>query len=251
MTQINSLLFNDSLVNQQTALTIDIKPLITVQKSKIAQKRDSEYTSRGVKKATSSDPIRDSKDIKRIADYLATHGKSRWYGLRNRMAFVIGVTTGLRSSDILKLKISDVIRSDGTFADHLMVREKKTNKVNDPKLVPEAQHAIADFLNEWKDWCFDDYLIQSDRGNKLSPNQFYEILAGVQKKLNLPYHIGTHTMRKTYGYWTIRNNPHDSLALPHLQHMFNHSSMQTTLDYCGISRDEEDKYYDAMNDMLR
>ena len=250
MTHTTQQQFDGSLAKSQSATAIDIKPLITVTETSSPSKKDSDYTSRGVKKATASDPIRNPGDIKRIADYLETHGKTTWYGLRNRMAFVLGVTTGLRASDLLKLRIRDVIRDDGTFVDHLLIREKKTKKTNDPKLGEEAQRSIYKFLSERKDWTPDDYLIRTERGGKMSSNQFYDIISSTQEALKLPYHIGTHTMRKTYGYWTIRNNPNDSMALTHLQHMFNHTSMQTTLTYCGISRDEEDKYYDSMNEMF-
>lgn len=216
-----------------------------------APKPYSTTTSRGIKKATAAEPIRDPRLIKEIEDYLLTHGKTKWYGLRNRMAFVLGTTTGLRASDILNLRIRDVLKPDGTFHSHPVIREQKTHKTNDPKLGSAAIKAIIEYLNEGgKDYSLDDYLIRSERGGKLNKSQLYRIIHEPQKALGLEDHLSTHSMRKTYGYHTIRNNPDDPMALVHLQSMFNHSSVQTTLTYCGISRDEEDKYYDEMNAMF-
>lgn len=214
--------------------------------------RGSNTTSRGVKKATAADPIRDPAKINELADFYLHNAKTHRLGLRNRMAFIIGVTTGLRVSDILKLKIGDVVRPNGEFITHLTVREKKTGKTNDPKLGVAARKAIAEYLEDLNgEFSFDDYLIRSSKGGKLTVTQFYRIINAAESALGLTDHISTHSMRKTYGYQTIRQNPDDSLAVVHLQGMFNHSSMQTTLTYCGISRDEEDKYYDGINELIK
>lgn len=235
----------------EPAVNIDISEYRAVK----LPTRGSDVTSRGVKKATAADPIRDPEMINILAEWYLTHAKTHRLGLRNKMAFIIGITTGLRASDILKLRIRDVLKPDGTFIVHLTVREKKTTKTNDPKLGSAAQKAIADYLNALNgDYSFDDFLIQSgknDNEGRLSKTQLYRILTAAQKALKLDDHISTHTMRKTYGYQTIRQNPDDPLAVVHLQGMFNHSSMQTTLTYCGISRDEEDKYYDGINELIK
>lgn len=234
------------LTPDEPAITIDISRRKTPT-------RGSDVTSRGIKKATAADPIRDPHLIHTIADYLETHAKTRLLGLRNRMAFILGTTTGLRVSDLLNLKIRDVLRDDGTFYSHITVRERKTGKTNDPKLGRAACEAIKNYLEEFQlsgEWSFDDFLIKSKKGGKLTVPQFWRILHAAQEGLGIDDHISTHTMRKTCGYQTIRKNPDDALAVVHLQQMFNHSSTQTTLAYVGVSRDEQDKYYDAVDAMF-
>lgn len=236
----------------QTQGSLALKPTATVINLPVAKKEwiDSSRTSRGIKKAEAADPIREAEDIVRIAEYLLTHGKNQWYGYRNRMAFVLGVSTGLRVSDLLRIKIEDVLNEDGTIVDYLRIQEKKTRKYNDPKIGTAAKTAISEYLASLESFTREEYLIRSERGGKLDESQLYRTLSAVEKGLNLPYHFSTHTMRKTYGYWTIRNNPNDNMALIHLQMMFNHSSPQTTLTYCGINREEEDKYYNGINEMF-
>ncbi|MDE1433721.1 tyrosine-type recombinase/integrase, partial [Bacillus licheniformis] len=53
--------------------------------------------------------------------------------------------------------------------------------------------------------------------------------------------IGTHTMRKTFGYWHYKK--FKDVAL--LQEIFNHSSPDVTLRYIGITQDTMDQTMDA------
>ncbi|TKI26261.1 site-specific integrase, partial [Bacillus mycoides] len=59
-------------------------------------------------------PIRDPEQIQHIKEYLRENNE------RNYILFVMGINTGLRISDILKLKIGDLKGS------HISMREKKT-----------------------------------------------------------------------------------------------------------------------------
>ena len=49
----------------------------------------------------SVEPIRKLSDIEKIKKYLSTNP-------RDRLLFIFGINTGLRISDILKLKVKDV-----------------------------------------------------------------------------------------------------------------------------------------------
>ena len=59
-------------------------------------------------------PIRDPEQIQQIKEYLKEKNA------RNYILFVMGINTGLRISDILKLKVGDVQGS------HISMREIKT-----------------------------------------------------------------------------------------------------------------------------
>lgn len=236
---------NLAMKDMETGAThIDIRP------AKKVANWDSKYMDDGRRKPTAADPLRDKELIPIIAEYLETHAKTKRLGLRNKMAFMIGVTTGLRSSDILNLRIGDVYNFDGTFVNYVVIRERKTWKMNDPKLSAKTKDAIIDYLTELGDFKPEDFLVQSERGGQLNRVQWYTVLQKAQKGLGLSEHISSHTMRKTFGYHTVHNNPNDLTALEHLQGMFNHSSTATTLRYCGITREEEDKYYDEMDDLF-
>jgi len=84
----------------------------------------------------------------------------------------------------------------------------------------------------------DDFLFRSREGkNKpISRVRAYQLLSDVAKKVGLE-EIGTHTLRKTFGYWHYKQ--HKDIAL--LQELFNHSAPSVTLRYIGINQDAMDQ----------
>ena len=71
----------------------------------------------------SVEPIRDIKIIKNMRAILKSQST------RNELLFILGINIGLRISDILKLKVNDIIRSNGkTPRDYVIITEMKTNK---------------------------------------------------------------------------------------------------------------------------
>jgi len=66
-------------------------------------------------------PIKDREKIEAIQKIL------RAFMLRNELLSVLGINTGLRNSDILALKVSDVLKKTGVV-DRLDLREKKTKR---------------------------------------------------------------------------------------------------------------------------
>src|SRR5699024_7775943 len=86
-----------------------------------------------------------------------------------------------------------------------------------------------------------DYVIKSRVGENrpIDRSQAYRILRDAAEHVNLK-EIGTHTLRKTFGYHFYKRT--NNVAM--LQELFNHSDPQTTLIYIGINQDSLDK---AMN----
>ena len=74
----------------------------------------------------------------------------------------------------------------------------------------------------------------------ISRHQAWKILNDVGKTLGLDS-IGTHTLRKTFGYHFYQK--YKDIAL--LQELFNHSAPSVTLRYIGINQDMID---DAMKE---
>ncbi len=84
-------------------------------------------------------PIRDIKQIETIKKLL------KQQSLRDYCLFVLGINSGLRISDLLKLRISDVSEK-GKVKDRIRLREKKTNKFKDFPISDNAKKAIKEYL---------------------------------------------------------------------------------------------------------
>ncbi|MGL4772213.1 MAG: site-specific integrase [Clostridium sp.] len=169
-------------------------------------------------------PIREREKINEMKRHLLESG------FRNYMLFTIGINTGLRVSDILNLKVSDV--KDKT---HITIKEQKTGKnkrflINSNLKIDIDRYIIGKYDFE--------FLFKSQKRPDfpITRVQAYRILNDASKKCHLS-EVGTHTMRKTFGYWHYQQ--FKDIAI--LQDIFNHSAPSITLRYIGITDDLKDK----------
>jgi len=174
------------------------------------------------------EPIRDKEKVKQLIGHFKSGNKQK--DQRNYLMVLFGLYTGLRISDILKVKKHMITDS------HLTVKEQKTGKNKRIVLVPELKKALKNYTVNLDD---DDYLFHgSDKSKPISREWAYRILNGAANEYGIK-RIGTHSLRKTFGYHMYAE--HKNVAL--LQNIFNHSSEAITLNYIGINQDEID---DAM-----
>ena len=85
----------------------------------------------------------------------------------------------------------------------------------------------------------DEALFVSIFKNRLDRFGAYSILKTACQAVGLQEKIGTHTMRKTFGYHHY--NKFKDVAM--LQKIFNHSNPNITLRYIGIEQDQIDESY--------
>ena len=197
-----------------------------------------------------ADPIKDYKYIEQIKNYFLTTGKSS-NRKRNYTIFCLGISTGLRASDLLTLKISDVYDGD-KVVDEVFIHEHKTNKLTHSILNNEIKKILEDYIDSLPDEVdIDDYLFPSSSYlGHLQVNSFWYMLNKCASALNLPFHFSTHSLRKTFAYWTIRMHYYDQNIIFSLQDMLNHRDIKNTLYYSGHTKDHLKTLYDDMGKVL-
>jgi integrase len=175
-------------------------------------------------------PIRELEKIEEIKKELKRSSK------RNYILFYTGINTGLRISDLLQLKVKDV--QDTT---HIVITEKKTGKNNRFKINKALRKEIDDYI---KNMGSEEYLFNSgkERQRPISRVQAYRILRAAAVKTGVA-EVGTHSLRKTFGYHFYQMTK--DLAL--LQKILNHSSTNITLRYIGIQQDALDEAIDRFS----
>ncbi|WP_052292803.1 tyrosine-type recombinase/integrase [Aminobacterium colombiense] len=106
------------------------------------------------------------------------------------MLFVLGINSGLRVSDLLALKVSDVIDDRGNVRDRISMREKKTGKSKDFPIGKNARKAIQEYMENVETES-ELPLFQSKKGNgAITRVQAYRILneaartVGIRRPLN-------------------------------------------------------------------
>jgi integrase len=180
------------------------------------------------------DAIKDKSQLERMKSVL------RGQSPRDYLMFVLGINAGLRIGDMLRLTVSDV---SGQLV--LDIRESKTGKARKISLNENALTAISDYLAAISPCSPDTCLFASRKGDNrpITRIQAWRILSAAAAKAGIPVDIGTHTMRKTFGYWAYMQGSDISL----LQKLFNHSSEVVTLRYIGITSSCIAKVYKTVN----
>jgi integrase len=164
-------------------------------------------------------PIRDLDQIEDMKWALKRHCSERDYIL-----FILGINTGLRVGDILKLKVKDVKKKK-----RIVIKEGKTDK-------PRTIHlnTIYEELNDYIATIDSDYLFPSRQGGKaITPTQAYRQLNKAAQYAEVES-VGNHTLRKTFGYWHYKQFK----DVAELQMILNHSHPSITLRYIGITQEQ-------------
>lgn len=171
-------------------------------------------------------PIRDLEKLDKMKSYLRLKNE------RDYMLFILGISTGLRISDILDLKKEDLLKS------HVDIRETKTTKRKRVKLPGYIKKEVVPYAKRLAD---DSYVVKSRQGGNrpIDRSTAYRILRDAAEHVNLT-EIGTHTLRKTFGYHFYQQTKDVAI----LQELFNHSSPSITLKYIGIHQDALDQAMD-------
>jgi integrase len=166
------------------------------------------------------EPIRDPEMVRSMAHYFEEQNS------RDYIMFMVGIYTGRRISDILKMRVSDV-KNRST----INIREKKTKKQSAIEINPILKKALKEFC---KDKDPNEYLIKSRKNSNKPMNRStaYRLLNKAAKEFGLE-NIGTHTLRKTFGYHFYK--AFKDIAT--LMEIFNHSDPSVTLRYIGINQE--------------
>lgn len=182
------------------------------------------------------------EDLKKIREYLLWKNKIPFLSFVN-----IGCNVALRISDLSRLSFEDIDEKNWKIE----LVERKTKKKRTIKLNNVCQKSIKNLKTYYQELGYDTkkgYLFKS-----LSPYQKkYKLdmpytINGVSREfkriedfLSIPYPLGSHSLRKTWG----KNVYEKTLNIALIMKAFNHSSPQITLRYIGIEEEDINRLYD-------
>jgi integrase len=149
----------------------------------------------------------------------------------------VGMTTGLRISDILTIHWNDIIGKD-----HLEVTEKKTKKYRKIPIHPELREMVTRMNHRLTGIDPNGFIFMNRWNTKPISPQFvnwklkeickrYGVVKDIQK-------IKSHSLRKSFGRRVWENSGRSERGLIMLNEIFNHSNIRTTKIYLGIREKE-------------
>jgi integrase len=174
-------------------------------------------------------PITDIEVVRDISNYLQIRSD------RNYVMFLIGIYTGLRISDIRKLRVRDLKGKT-----HLEIISQKTDKKMRIAINDKLKKVLDIYLIGKDDY---EYILKSRQGDNrpITNNQAYVILSDAAHALGLD-NIGTHSMRKTFGYHLYQKTKDIVLV----KELLSHSDIEITKRYIGLVQRSKDV---AVNDL--
>lgn len=155
-------------------------------------------------------PIREKKQLEAVKAYLK--GKNK----RDYLLFMVGISSALRISDILKLKVKQVW--DGkqplTFIE---LNEKKTGKYKRFPITPNLSKAVKEYIKEFPYKQNDDYLFSSRKGTNRPISRQYaaSMLNEACDMVGIKERFSTHGLRKTWAFSHLRKVYHSIISVSH------------------------------------
>lgn len=151
--------------------------------------------------------------------------------------------TACRVSDVLKFKWEQIL--DTASVD---VTEQKTGKTRRIPLNPSVQKKFRELYALLGHPDKQDYVMASSIGDKpLTVQRINQMLKVFKVKYRLKIgNFSTHTFRKTFGRYVYDTNNHSAESLLLLNKILNHTSIQVTKTYIGITQEEINGIFNAI-----
>jgi integrase len=160
------------------------------------------------------------------------------------LLFSIGVFTGLRISDLLRLRFSQFENSE-----ILTIQEQKTKKTRRIKINQDLKEIVDRVKGRMVVTDTDQYIFLNRFGTKPIDKSYVNVkLKELLKQYNivLEGNASSHLFRKTLGNRVLRLNNYSNESVILLMELFGHSSPSITKKYLGIREKEIHDVYDSI-----
>lgn len=170
--------------------------------------------------------------LKEIDAMIAEIDRSKPEGERNKAIIETLYSCGLRVSELVELRISNLYFEDSFI--------KVIGKGDKERLVPIGQQAIKQillYLDQIRIHIdiqkgFEDYVFLNRRGKKLTRNMIFLIIKDLAEKAGIHKNISPHTFRHSFATHLVEGGA----DLRAVQEMLGHESIITTEIYTHLDR---------------
>lgn len=195
-------------------------------------------------------PITNMEDLKRVAAYLYRECDHKYL-----LGFILGVNLGLRINELIVLRQQDLFWGDGTVKyiedirdtrDEIVIYQCKTRTPRRFFLNAACVEALEQFFSFKEKNKGDVFILPSREGGHVEATTFRKILTKAARDCGLES-ISTHSMRKTFAYWqSLTPSQCVERDIEKVQRLFGHRYVTTTLNYVGISaQDDKSEYHNV------
>ena len=169
--------------------------------------------------------LRDYLTRDEVAALLRASKKSR-YGARNCAMIFLAYRHGLRASELVNLRASDLDLRAGT----IYCRRAKGSRSSLHPMKSDEVAALEKVLAR-RELPASDHVFQSERAEKMSRSAFWRIVSQAGDRAGLPVRAYAHQLRHACGYYLA--NKGCDLRL--IQDYLGHKQIQNTVRYTALN----------------
>lgn len=160
------------------------------------------------------------------------------YEIRNRLILELLFATGLRVSELINIKLSDIQKQERSI--RTLGKGKKERIVYYGEY---AEEILLKYLEEARPLLLENkrsiYLFVGKNSTQLTRARISEILDSEVKKIGLQHHISPHVLRHTFATQLLNNGA----DIRSVQELLGHENLSTTQIYTHITNDQLRKAY--------
>lgn len=160
------------------------------------------------------------------------------YGYRNKAMLELMYSSGLRVSELINLKMTDV--------DLELEVVRIFGKGSKERIIPlgaYASLALKDYITYYRGSLLkkknSDYLFLSSRGDKMTRQAFFKILKKIAKEQGIKTEFSPHTLRHSFATHLLKHGA----DLRSIQELLGHSDVSSTQIYTHISNEKLKENY--------
>lgn len=157
----------------------------------------------------------------------------KWLVLRDRALIMLIFGCGLRISEALSVKKTDINKNQSFLK--IIGKGSKERLV---PILPAVHKAIDEYINICP-FKIEDTIFKSVRGLPMSPRMAEKIIEKIRVYLQLPDYLTPHALRHSFATSLLN----DGADLRTLQELLGHSSLSTTQLYTKVSLEQIQEVY--------
>jgi site-specific recombinase XerD len=170
--------------------------------------------------------LRDYLTRDEVASLLRAAKKSPRHAARNHAMILLAYRHGLRASELVNLRVSDLDLSSGTIYCRRAKGSRSSLHPMKPDEVAELEKVLAR-----RGLAASDNVFQSERSQKMSRSAFWRIVSHAGDRAGLPVKAYAHQLRHACGYYLA--NKGCDLRL--IQDYLGHKQIQNTVRYTALN----------------
>ena len=227
---LNSFIYNSSKKNSPRSQARKISGLKSFFKFLVFEEYIKSSPMSNIESPKLGRKLPDILNVEEISQMISSINIKEKFGQRNKTIIEILYGTGIRVSELIELKISNIF-----FKENLIRVLGKGDKERFVPIGLKAKKSIIDYINNDRKYqkieeSSNDILILSKYGKKITRHMIFTLIKNISKKSGITKKISPHTFRHSFASHLLKNGA----DLRTIQLILGHENITTTEIYTHL-----------------